>query len=248
MQKIFSIYIVFFLIISIVGCSDMPIQSSSSQTTNNYSSHTKSSRAHIADNDNVDGFENDYTFQTEEEPKKHNIVNKRGVYLLDSRDILDIETFEEEDLTITLRVADNGTIVYPLIGSVEVKGLSAQEAEEKLEKLLRDGGYLKNPQITIRLNLEEMKRYGDKEIYVMGEVRKPSAIPILGKNITVLEAIAKAQGFTDFAAPNRTTVTRIEDGVEKIIIVDLKKAKKGDRSLDIILKPGDLVVVPETFF
>ncbi|MBT6227105.1 MAG: hypothetical protein HOI47_10650, partial [Candidatus Scalindua sp.] len=119
---------------------------------------------------------------------------------------------------------------------------------EKLEKLLRDGGYLKNPQITIRLNLEEMKRYGDKEIYVMGEVRKPSAIPILGKNITVLEAIAKAQGFTDFAAPNRTTVTRIENGVEKIIIVDLKKAKKGDRSLDIILKPGDLVVVPETFF
>ena len=226
----------------------MPIQSSSSQSTLNNRAHTKSSRAHIADNDNVDGFENDYTFQKKDEPKKQNIVNRRGVYLLDTRDILDIETFEEKDLTITLRVADNGTIVYPLIGSVEVKGLSAQEAEEKLEKLLRDGGYLKNPQITIKLNLEEMKRFGDKEVYIMGEVKYPRAIPILGKNITVLEAIAKAQGFTDFAAPNRTTVTRFENGVEKVIIVDLKKAKKGDRSQDIILKPGDLVVVPETFF
>nr|MBC8552178.1 polysaccharide export protein [Candidatus Brocadiales bacterium] len=167
---------------------------------------------------------------------------------LDTRDILDIETFEEPDLTMTLRVADDGTIVYPLLGPIEVKGLSTQEAEKKIEKRLRDGGYLKNPQVAIKLNLQEMKRWGDKEVFVMGEVRTPSAIPILGKNITVLEAIAKAQGFTDFAAPNRTLVIRIENGVEKTIIVDLKKAKKGDRSLDIILKPGDLVVVPETRF
>jgi protein involved in polysaccharide export with SLBB domain len=57
-----------------------------------------------------------------------------------------------------------------------------------------------------------------------------------------------AGGFKDVAAPNRTTVTRIEDGKEKTIIVDLNKVKKGDQSLDILLKTGDTVNVPESHF
>jgi polysaccharide export outer membrane protein len=81
----------------------------------------------------------------------------------------------------------------------------------------------------------------------MGEVRRPGAIQILGKNLSVLEVVTKAGGFTEFAAPNRTRVIRIEEGEEKTIMVNLNKVKKGKRSLDIMLKPGDVVVVPETY-
>ena len=70
----------------------------------------------------------------------------------------------------------------------------------------------------------------------------------MGKYITVLEAIAIAGGFKKVAAPNRTTVTRIEDGKEKTIIVNLNKVRKGNKSLDIFLKPGDIINVPESYF
>ncbi len=54
---------------------------------------------------------------------------------------------------------------------IKVKGITTRDAEEKLEKGLKDGGYLKNSQIAIKLNLEEMKRWGDKEVFIMGEVQ-----------------------------------------------------------------------------
>ena len=93
-----------------------------------------------------------------------------------------------------------------------------------------------------------MEQYSEKEIFVIGEVEKSGSIPMLGKYITVLEAITKAGGFTNIAAPNRTTVVRVEDGVEKTIRVNLNKVKKGDKSLDITLRAGDVVVVPERHF
>jgi polysaccharide biosynthesis/export protein len=232
---------IFLLIFAIVGCTGLPVQSTSSQSTIKYRANMMAPKSHIAD---VDDMETDVTLHAKELNKSY----KSRIYLLDSGDILDITVFEEPDLSMKSRVAEDGTIAYPLIGAIEVKGLTTQEAEKKLEKRLRDGEYLKNPQVAVKLNLEVMKRFSDKEVFVIGEVEKPQAIPILGKNITVLEAIAKAGGFTEFAAPNRSTVIRIEDGVEKTIKVDLNKAKKGDRSLDIILKQGDVVVVPETFF
>ena len=62
----------------------------------------------------------------------------------------------------------------------------------------------------------------------------------MGKYITLLEAVIMVGGFEDVAAPNRTTVTRIEDGKEKTMTIDLNKVKKGNKSLDILLKTGDI--------
>ena len=233
------------MIIAIAGCSGLPVQSASSQSTVKYGANTMVQESHVVD---VKGMKSDASDRAKEVTKEGNKSYKNRIYLLDTSDILEITVFEEKDLSVRLRVTENGTIAFPLIGAIKVKGLTTQEAEKKLEKRLKDDEYLKNPQVMIELDLEVMKRYSDKEIFVIGEVNKPSAIPILGKNITVLEAIAKAEGFTDFAAPNRTSVIRIEDGVERTIMVDLNKVKKGDKSLDIILRQGDVIVVPESYF
>ncbi len=167
--------------------------------------------------------------------------------MVDSNDVLDVVVFEEPDLSMTIRVSDEGIISYPLIGNIDVKGLTTQEVEKVLEERLRDG-YLQKPEVTVRLDIVLMEQYQEKEVFVLGEVKSPGAIPMLGKYLTALEAVTKAGGFTEIAAPNRTKVIRLEDGIEQTIKVNLNKVRKGDRSLDIILKPGDTIVVPETYF
>jgi polysaccharide export outer membrane protein len=174
--------------------------------------------------------------------------SKREVYLVDINDVLNIVVFEDEDLSMILRVSEKGTISYPLIGEMQVKGLTAYEVEKALEKRLRDGDYLKKPEVSVRLDIELMEQYSEKEVFVMGEVKMPGPVSMVGKYLTVLEAVARTGDFTEFAAPNRTTIVRIVDGVEKTIKVDLNKVRKGDKSLDITLRAGDIVIVPETYF
>lgn len=226
---------VFLLILAVVGCTELSTQSTGNH--NMSGALAMASETHSAGNTEI-----------EERVKQQIKDSRKGIYLVDNKDVLDIKVFEEPDLSMTIRVSERGAISYPLIGEVVVKGLTVYEVEKTLEKRLRDGEYLNEPKVNVRLNIELMKQYSEKEIFVIGEVKKSGPIPILGKYITVLEAITKAGGFTNIAAPNRTTVVRVEDGVEKTIRVDLNKVKKGDKSLDITLRAGDVVVVPQTHF
>lgn len=148
---------------------------------------------------------------------------------------------------MTIRVSHDGILSFPLIGDINVQGLTTQEVAKALETRLKDG-YLRDPKVTVRLDIELMGQYQEKEVFVLGEVKSPGAIPMLGKYMTALEAVTKAGGFTDIAAPNRTKVIRVVDGIEETIKVNLNKVKKGDRNLDIMLQPGDTIVVPETYF
>ena len=109
-------------------------------------------------------------------------------------------------------------------------------------------GFLKDPKVTVRINTQQMAEYSEKEVFVSGQVNKPGAIPLLGKYMTVFEAVNKAGGLTNIAWPSRTKVIREENGVKSKIKVNLRKVKKGDKSQDIIVKPGDIIVVPETIF
>ncbi len=232
---------IFLLIFAVVGCTGLSTQYRGSHNKRGTPAMTSETRS-------AGNTEKDIQYNRDEIVKQQIKYSKREAYLVDSNDVLDIVAFEEPDLSVELIVSEKGTISYPLIGEIEVRGLTIYEVEKILEKRLRDGEYLKNPDLTVRLDLEMMKRWGDKEVFVMGEVEGPGPIPIMGKNITVLESVAKAGGFTEFAAPNRTIIIRIEDGVEKTIKVNLNKVRRGDKGLDITLRAGDVVIVPETYF
>ncbi|HUU50962.1 MAG TPA: polysaccharide biosynthesis/export family protein [Nitrospinota bacterium] len=84
-------------------------------------------------------------------------------------------------------------------------------------------------------------------VFVFGQVRNPGAV-VMEKDITIVEAIALAGGFTRLASENRTRVIRVVDGKLTKITVKMADVKKGDSSKNIILKPEDIVVVPERFF
>jgi len=85
--------------------------------------------------------------------------------------------------------------------------------------------------------------------YIIGQVQKPGSYPYLEKEITIVEAISQAGGFTPIASRNKTRIIRVENGVEKIITVKVDAiTKSGKKAQDVLLQPGDVIVVPESFF
>jgi polysaccharide export outer membrane protein len=85
--------------------------------------------------------------------------------------------------------------------------------------------------------------------YIIGQVRKPGSYPLTDKEITLVEAISIAGGFTPIAARNRTRIIRVENGVEKIIEVKVDAiTDAGKKIQDVIIQPDDVIVVPESFF
>jgi protein involved in polysaccharide export with SLBB domain len=167
-------------------------------------------------------------------------------YRIQNRDKLYITVYNEPELSFdqsrnrSLRVSTDGKISFPLLGEIMVAGLTPFQLEKKLEKLLGDG-YLIDPYVFVTI-----KSYHGL-VYVIGEVRKPGEIILQGKGMTAVEAISMSGGFADFASPNRTYIVRVENGERKIISAKISRILK-NKDKDIILKPGDIVVIPETFF
>jgi len=171
----------------------------------------------------------------------------REKYLLDCKDRVNITVFDVPGLNTKAQVSDEGLLSYPLIGDIIVKGLTTEEVERVLEERLEDG-YVKNPEVTVMLDFALMEGSEEKEVFVIGEVNKTGAIPMIGRHLSLLGAVAKAGGFTKTAAPQRTKIVRVIGGEEKTIMVDLNNVRKGDQSLNIILQPGDVIIIPESYF
>lgn len=170
-------------------------------------------------------------------------IKKNDDYILQPGDLVDIKVFMEEEMDRTLRISSNGTITYPLIGNVKISGVSLSEAEEKIAKKLKQ--YIKNPQVSMLI-----KEYSNKTVYVLGQVKKPSAIMMPPeKSLTVLEAISSVGGFTDIANTSKVKILRMENGKQKSIDVDITAiTKQGNKSLDVTLQPGDVLFVPQSIF
>ena len=165
-------------------------------------------------------------------------------YRIQSEDILQITVFEEPDLSSKVRVTTSGEIHFPLLGQIQVAGLSVSELQEKLtQRLAQD--YLVNPQVQVFI-----ETYHAREVFVTGSVNKPGAYTLpAGKTTTLMEAIALAGGFHEHAAVNGTRIIRIENGQEKRINVKANDIiKKGDKSKDVEVRPNDVIFVPESIF
>jgi protein involved in polysaccharide export with SLBB domain len=161
-------------------------------------------------------------------------------YHLGPDDALGISVYREDELNRNVRVSSDGYISFPLLGKVQVEGLTVPELEDRLTEGLKR--YLKKPQVTVFI-----QEYST--ITVTGQVNKPGSYPLRGK-LTVIEAIGLAEGFTKIAARNDVRILRVESGGNektiKVKVADI--GKKGDRSKDVPLQRGDVVFVPESFF
>lgn len=172
------------------------------------------------------------------------IESSREDYKISPADLLEITVFQEKDLERRLRVSQNGTISFPLIGTVKVGGLSLIQAEETLATQLQ--AYLKSPQVTVFI-----REYGNKKVYVLGEVSKPGSYDLPPEShLTVLEAVSLAGGFTQIASKDRTRVIRTTpDGKSVTLTVEVSAiTHRGEKQKDLPLEPNDVVYVPQSFF
>jgi len=159
-------------------------------------------------------------------------------YQLASNNVLKISVYDEDELTQVVRVSTEGTISYPFIGEIYVKGLTVQEATNKIKNLLEQG-YLVAPQVSIFV-----KEYN--KIYVLGPVKNPGQYDLKG-SLSVVGAISLAGGFTKYAAPNRTRIIRQVNGRKSQIKAPISKILSKKRKWkDIQLSPGDIVLVRES--
>lgn len=174
-----------------------------------------------------------------------NALDQQGKlnYKIQPGDLVEITVFKEADMSRTARISGNGTITFPLAGVLKMSELSVPEAESLLAEKLAE--FLVKPQVTVLI-----KEYGNKQIYVLGEVKKPGSITIPAeRRLSVLEAITLSGGFTELAAQDRTKILRGAGSGSQSIPVEISRiTKQGDKSADIYLEPNDTVYVPQSFF
>jgi len=164
-------------------------------------------------------------------------------YRISSADLIAVTVYQDLEMNRKVRVNANGTVSMPLIGAVKVGGMTLIEAQSTIEAKLAQ--YLVSPQVS--LFIEE---YGNKTVFVMGEVAKPGSYPIPTESrMTVLEAISTAGGFTPIAAQDRTRVLRNVNGVSISYTIEIKAiTQQGQKEKDMVLEPNDVIYIPQSFF
>ncbi|MFA5339252.1 MAG: polysaccharide biosynthesis/export family protein [Candidatus Omnitrophota bacterium] len=157
-------------------------------------------------------------------------------------DILDINVLQPEQMALTVTVSPDGSITFPYIGRVEVKGKTPAEIQDEIQSRLADG-YLKYPVVSVALKQSQSKKF-----YVYGEVLKPGTY-LLEDNMTVLKAISSAGGFTRYGSSSRVKVLRpkVKGAGYDMIKVNMKLIMNGLAN-DVVLEPGDIVQVEEGVF
>ncbi len=163
-------------------------------------------------------------------------------YRLGPDDVVNILVYTEPDLTTVSRVSQDGFIDFPLIGEIYASGLTRQELSTRIEERLLDG-FLVNPDVTVMF-----QQYRQHMVYLMGEITVPGPYRITHGN-TLLEMISKAGDFTPIAKRSKVKIIRPTDGESSVFYVDASRiTDKGRLDEDVVLMPGDIIIVPERFF
>ena len=157
-------------------------------------------------------------------------------YVIGADDTLHIAVWKEPDLSATLPVRPDGKISLPLLNDVPAAGLTPMQLAASITEKLKK--YIADPRVTVVVTAMNSRR-----IFVTGEVVHSGAIPLL-PNMTVLQALSSA-GFTQFANVKGIYLLRTENGRQVKLPFNYKEVVKGNHpEQNIMLKPGDTVVVP----
>ena len=170
---------------------------------------------------------------------------KNYVHTLTLADRVRVAVYQEEDLTSLTRIDARGRINLPLLGEINIGGLTIVEAQSAIENAYKEGRFLRNPQVTI--NVEE---YALREVSISGQIRNSGRYQLPAESTyTLVDLVTKAGGFTDIGKGTAVTVTRImPDGTRKVFTIDVDsiiKGKKDNKAEDLLLQAGDNVYVPE---
>ena len=170
-------------------------------------------------------------------------------YIIGVGDILSVTIFAggTTQETLNVEVSSEGTISFPFLGEIKAEGLSVTQLTEMATRPLAKD-YFVNPQVFISVGDQKSREANitHHKIYVLGKINSPG-IYDFREGLTALDACILAGGFAQYAAPNRSTITRREaQGKQETIKINLNRVKKG-KDKDVPLKPGDRIYVPESW-
>jgi polysaccharide export outer membrane protein len=159
-------------------------------------------------------------------------------YVIGPEDVLQVTVWKNDALSRTLPVRPDGKISMPLLHDIQAAGLTPMQLRDKIASAL--GEFIPNAEVAVTVN--DVRSY---RVSVMGEVQRPGVLQ-LKSDTTVLEALALAGGFRDFASPGKITILRKDaSGVTHKIPFNYHRVLKDNRNTDnVTLKSGDVVIVP----
>ena len=164
-------------------------------------------------------------------------------YIIGPGDTLQVFVWRNPELTVTVPVRPDGKISTPLVENMVAVGKTSPQLARDMEGVLSE--YVRSPKVNIIVTTAAS---AFSLVKVVGQVTHPQALPYR-EGMTVLDAILAVGGMSQFASGNRARVVRIEHGQETVIHVKLADlVNSGDVRENVPLKPGDVLVVPQSLF
>lgn len=159
---------------------------------------------------------------------------------LGAGDKISVRVYDEDKLGGDFVVAPGGTINFPLVGKMQVNGLTCADIEDEVARRLTEG-YIQKPSVTC-----SVLEFESKKVAVFGEVNEPGNFRYVDR-MTVVQAVADAGGFKDTASQDGTTLVRVVQGQEQTARVPVSRILAGEVA-NLELLPGDIIVVPRSIY
>jgi polysaccharide export outer membrane protein len=158
-------------------------------------------------------------------------------YVVGPEDVLGINFWKDAEMTGDVTVRPDGKITLPLLGDIDAAGLSPTQLSDRILTVAKK--QIQDPTVTV-----VVRTINSRKVYITGQVANPGAFPLIGPR-TVMQLIALAGGLTEYADKKNITITRVEGGKPVSLKFNYNDVAKGKNlAQNIVLKPGDTVVVP----
>lgn len=164
-------------------------------------------------------------------------------YVIGPGDGLNIVVWRNPELTMSVPVRPDGKIAAPLVDELMAQGKTSIELARDVEKVL--GKYVRDPIVTV-LVTGFVGPYSE-QIRIVGEAARPQALSYKNK-MTLLDVMIAVGGLTDFASGNTATILRTSEGSKQYSVRIKDLIKRGDVSANVEMKPGDILIIPQSFF
>ena len=164
------------------------------------------------------------------------ILSNANDYKIGPEDLLDISVWKNPELSRTVPVRPDGKVSLPLVNDIQAAGLTPTALRQQLIDRLSE--FIPAPEVAVIV-----REVHSMKVAVVGSVKTPGRYE-LKSAATVLEMIALAQGFTDFASRDRVVILRQQNGETKRIPFNYRKVAAGDEESNLVVQPGDIIVVP----
>jgi polysaccharide export outer membrane protein len=167
-----------------------------------------------------------------------------AAYIIGPGDVLEVFVWQNPDLTVTVPVRPDGRISVPLLQDVEAAQKTAPQLAQDIKSRLSE--FIQKPEVTVIVT-EFVGPYSE-QVRVVGEAAKPQAIPYRAR-MSVLDVMIAAGGLTQFAAGDRAIIVRrVGDHTEQLPVHLDSLLKDGEISENVEMKPGDILVIPQSWF